>query len=366
MRTLASEFGVSDVGLAKLCHRYNIPTPGLGHWRLVETGHPPKRVPLPPMQSPGNENVVIPAREPRPYELPQKRDLPPVPKIEVKEDREITHPIVIRTRKAFEPTSKDDKGWFVPHNLKAPHLRVSKHSAPRAFRIFDALFFALEAQGYSVDWSKEPDSRPHVLVDGERILFSLAETFSRKPHALTREETERKNKNLYVYAPQWDYAPSGILRLSFEGLPYELKHIRKSWGDGSTQRLEDCLADFVSILPHLAKALKAVAEEAERKQKQWQEEQSRREEARRQQEEYDRKSKVVDQFLDYWNRSKAFHELARSIDAKLEDSAIPENERAELREISAWISRHAENCNPIAHFDWMIRKFNESHSPWKY
>jgi hypothetical protein len=202
-------------------------------------------------------------------------------------------------------------------------------------------------------------------VDGERILFSLAETFSRKPHPLTREETERKSKNLYVYT-QWDYAPSGILRLSFEGLPYELKHIRKSWGDGSTQRLEDCLADFVAILPYLAKALKALAEEAERKRKQFQEEQKRREEERRRQEEYDRKSKVVDQFLDYWNRSKAFYELASSIDAKLEDSALPDNERTALREISAWISRHAKNCNPIAHFDWMIKKFNESQSPWNY
>jgi hypothetical protein len=55
MRTLAKEFGFSDVGLAKLCRRHNIPTPGLGHWRLVETGHTPSRVPLPSVNSPNSE-----------------------------------------------------------------------------------------------------------------------------------------------------------------------------------------------------------------------------------------------------------------------------------------------------------------------
>lgn len=31
IRTLAKEFGISDVGLKKICTRHHIPTPGLGH-----------------------------------------------------------------------------------------------------------------------------------------------------------------------------------------------------------------------------------------------------------------------------------------------------------------------------------------------
>ena len=30
--SLAKEMGVSDVGLAKICKRHNIPRPGLGYW----------------------------------------------------------------------------------------------------------------------------------------------------------------------------------------------------------------------------------------------------------------------------------------------------------------------------------------------
>jgi len=39
MRTLAKEFGMSDVGLAKVCRKHNVPVPPVGYWRRKETGH---------------------------------------------------------------------------------------------------------------------------------------------------------------------------------------------------------------------------------------------------------------------------------------------------------------------------------------
>ncbi len=38
MRTLASERGLSDVWLAKICKREGIPRPGVGHWAKVKHG----------------------------------------------------------------------------------------------------------------------------------------------------------------------------------------------------------------------------------------------------------------------------------------------------------------------------------------
>ena len=43
MLKLAKEFGISDVGLAKLCKRNNIPRPGLGYWSKVQFGKPVKK-----------------------------------------------------------------------------------------------------------------------------------------------------------------------------------------------------------------------------------------------------------------------------------------------------------------------------------
>jgi hypothetical protein len=44
---LAREWGISDVGLAEICKRYNIPRPSLGHWARKQHGYNPAQPPLP-------------------------------------------------------------------------------------------------------------------------------------------------------------------------------------------------------------------------------------------------------------------------------------------------------------------------------
>ena len=43
MRTVAPELGVSDVGLKKICKRFDIPTPPLEYWAKKEYGGAPKQ-----------------------------------------------------------------------------------------------------------------------------------------------------------------------------------------------------------------------------------------------------------------------------------------------------------------------------------
>jgi hypothetical protein len=69
MSKLAQEFGLSDVDLKKVCRRNGIPTPGLGYWRLLETGHIAKRAPLQPIQSGQRQTISITARERGPFEI---------------------------------------------------------------------------------------------------------------------------------------------------------------------------------------------------------------------------------------------------------------------------------------------------------
>ena len=45
--SLAGEWGISDVGLAKICKRNNIPRPGLGYWAKRQAGVKVKQIPLP-------------------------------------------------------------------------------------------------------------------------------------------------------------------------------------------------------------------------------------------------------------------------------------------------------------------------------
>ncbi len=38
MSRLAAEFGISDVGLAKICKRLNVPVPHRRYWARIKTG----------------------------------------------------------------------------------------------------------------------------------------------------------------------------------------------------------------------------------------------------------------------------------------------------------------------------------------
>src|SRR6266852_5373216 len=47
LRKLAAEYSISDVGLAKICHKLKIPLPGLGYWTKIACGHTIPRPLLP-------------------------------------------------------------------------------------------------------------------------------------------------------------------------------------------------------------------------------------------------------------------------------------------------------------------------------
>ena len=46
MTKLAKEYGISDVALAKICKKLNIPYPWRGYWRRKETGRAVKQLTL--------------------------------------------------------------------------------------------------------------------------------------------------------------------------------------------------------------------------------------------------------------------------------------------------------------------------------
>jgi len=54
--TVSKRLGISDVGLAKVCRRANIPTPDRGYWARVAAGQKCERTHLPPLE---NEAVKI-------------------------------------------------------------------------------------------------------------------------------------------------------------------------------------------------------------------------------------------------------------------------------------------------------------------
>jgi hypothetical protein len=66
MRTQANEFGMSDIGLARICRKHDTPVPPVGYWQRKETGQNINR-PVLRLLKTGSDTFDIRVRErPRP------------------------------------------------------------------------------------------------------------------------------------------------------------------------------------------------------------------------------------------------------------------------------------------------------------
>lgn len=91
MTTLAKEFGISDVGLRKICKRANIPLPPSGYWMMKQYGKSlPRKPALTPRKDGESEELRI-AETPKKIEL--QIDIPPDIAQAIQTERLMTEPI---------------------------------------------------------------------------------------------------------------------------------------------------------------------------------------------------------------------------------------------------------------------------------
>jgi hypothetical protein len=236
VRTLAKEFGMSDVGLAKICRKHDIPVPPLGYWRKTETGHKVVRPPLSPAKN-GPETLDIYVRE---RLTPELATFAAEPAPEIAIPPELSHALVVRTEKLLAQGKESEKKLIVSKNGALSHLLVSREQIPRALRIMNALFLALEERGQSVSWSKEEAATLMLAVDGETVRFCVLEITESVRHVLTPEE----QKHPWM-APKWDYKLTGKLRFRVDNLPYSAG-VRGTWAERKMSRIGELYWRFHS------------------------------------------------------------------------------------------------------------------------
>jgi hypothetical protein len=171
MRTLAARYGLSDVGLAKLCKRLEIPVPVRGHWQKVRAGKRVRRATLPaaPAWLMGLPDVVLEVRPAGPPPPPPAVAVEVQAAFEHAPEHQIVVPTVLPLTKALHPAVARfvaAKAKRAPLQADRPYeadIRVSSAVMDRALRIADALFKALEVRGYSVE-TRPP--RPRMTWEG--------------------------------------------------------------------------------------------------------------------------------------------------------------------------------------------------------
>ncbi len=351
MRTLARKYGISDVGLAKICRKIDIPVPPVGYWQRKSYGYNVPRPPLPPLDKEASNIVSI--------KLRQKRERPPEVEARVTAEKDeknrirvpdrlsSPHSLVRRTAQTLRQARSDEWGALI-RSRREPCLdiRVSKRGLSRALRIMDALVKAVEARGFRAKISEGDNPYTYVEVLGEKLQFKLEERFKRIDHVLTKEERERQEKYGWSSAPRWEFAPAGILQLRID--EYTGGRERKTWSDGKERHLEDMLNDAIAGMTVVAEAKRAERLERERQHREWLEAERRRVELQRQREEEEKRRRELEQEAEYWAKSRIVREYVAGVEQVAAAQGMSVAPGSELHSWLEWARKHADRLDPLA------------------
>lgn len=253
MSSLARRYNISDVGLAKVCRKLNVPIPPHGYWAKVQSGQKPIKPELPKLsqgtpQTATISPVVSPLRDlPEAVRFQRSFEADPTHRIVVNSDR-ILHPLVQATKTALS-THHQGGSSTVPLNI-----RVSEGIRDRALLLMSAMIYALEERGFSAEAAGEKCGSA-LIIKGERLEFSLWERTTR----VNVLQSEKKHS----WESDYRFDPTG--KLTFQIQEYGTSGHRKSWSDGEKRSLEEQLNDMIPKLVDISLIIREERLERERR-----------------------------------------------------------------------------------------------------
>lgn len=268
MRTLAPEYGLSDVGFVKLCKRMSVVTPYRGYWTKLQFGHRPKKLRLGKWnESFGEEPTVSmtrrlekPDSELTDVDLLVRAEHEPEWKISVSTEAKL-HPLVAKTLKTL-PKTRDPGSMVSAAGEGLLTLEVSRLFVERAALILNAIAVAVEARSFHLSGEQNDEGRAgHIVVFGEKVPFELKQVWTRIPGSATPISKITSSSDSEVVRYRYELSDRLMLRI----FRRSTNGRRTKWSDTARKRLEDQLNDFMIGVIDEAASLR----EDRRKQLEW-------------------------------------------------------------------------------------------------
>lgn len=353
MLQLAPRYGLSDVGLAKICREMRIPLPWRGYWQKKAAGQkvgPPTLRPLPP-GSPAHlaQVTLVPTRS-RLGELPRAdragsdrgSSAPPAERIVVPERLIRPHPLVERAGAALQRANADDRGILFAWPKHHLDIRVTRASLDRALRIMDALVKALEAHGCAISVRSDQQAKTVVKVGDDEVPIRLDERTRR---------VEKPRKPGDWLSKRYEFLATGKLAIQIE--QWVRGSFQQTWADGKEQQLEQRLNGVVESVIVAAEEEKARRLERERREREWKATEKQREEARLREALERALVQDLEKRVGVWQTSAQLRAFAAAVEARvLVDGDEQEVER--LRIWLTWVRSYADRLDPVLRREWLI------------
>lgn len=349
---LAKEYGLSDVGLAKICKKHEIPRPSLGYWARKQYGQTPPVVSLPdPERNPDIE--IRPhdraVADPGTLKELEKADLEePVP---VPESLRGAHPLIRTSLEKLEVAELNGQGLIDPPQDECLMVRVSRDSLRRALRILDGLIKALETRGYAVAFTPKRAGAIAKIM-GQDVGFEIEEAL--EPKKVEEEPGDLQGYYHFRHSSfRRSVSPNGKLKLLIDGDRYSSGGLRRQWSDGKRTRLEDVLGSVLAgMIARAAKLVEREREEEERKKQLEREERKRLKEQQHLQElaaQVKAERKRVDGLLEdaeNWKTSRTLREYVSAVKASAIQQGRAVGLDTDLGKWIAWANQQADRIDP--------------------
>lgn len=353
---LAPEYGLSDVGLAKICREMRIPLPGRGYWQQKAAGKKVRRPMLPPLPdgSPQSlRNITFAPPEVRtetrsePDAVAEQRQYESSPghRIAVPEQLEKPHPLVERTRVATRRLKPDHRGIVTVWDKQVLDIQVTQDLMERALRIMDALLKALEQRAYSVCLSQDTPTQTWVKVHGQEVSIRLDEPV---------RQVKRQPPPRDWMEDRYTYTPSGELRFQTR-IEYFGHKDQRTWRDGKSRRLEDVLNEIVIGIVAAAEQRRENILRFERAQEESRQAQLRSWERLRKQEEEQARTAELERNAAAWAKSQQIREFVAAVRERISEGEDPADNSEGAERWLTWALEHAERLDPLFNDRWIQR-----------
>jgi len=354
---LSKEYGLSDVGFAKICKKHNIPRPPRGYWARKATGYRVKQLPLPP-----GENVTIEIN-PNPYSQNANKNKELVARmtsskqsdeepIVVPDRLSSPHPLTKQSSEILYGRQSDDEGLVHPPKKGCLDISVSKASLRRSLRIMDTIIKTLEKQNYEVFLSKGNTKTKILEVS---ISFKIYEKVAIKKRRPGKHNLDGRYQFGHSSFTE-ERVPSGNLCLTIhEAEDFYIYGCQQNWNDGKKSKLENRINSFIDGLVTVAIAKlerdKEREEEERRRierQKQLEEERLKRAELRRRYLEEEAKITELVSEAENWKRSQILREYIAEVEKHKINGELPINLDKSLAEWLQWAYDQANRLDPLS------------------
>jgi len=338
--------------LRDICKNHSIPVPPRGFF--LKRGSK-SQTPLPELSG-WNPDVIElfgQAESRRRLQHRKPEGMIRVPQAAVARRGPFSHPLTVRTRRFLVRAKPDLAGILVSGEGLVAHVRVSKRTLPRALRILDALFLALDQKPFRLSWPEGSDARLTISVLDDTFRFAISEIIQYKRHRPTSRERFHQKQNWAFRPRKSDYKLTGRLRLEIDGIQGRRRH--HAWSDAS-RPLEACLHDFLGALVGLAQDLRRERSGAGSWRASWDQHQALEKQLLARQSATVYRIDLVTQTIKNRESAGALREFLAVL-----KRALPKIDDAEKRrqgqELAAWIARRADALDPLKNISRLLSDF---------